>query len=63
MPKPIYMMEPTFQVVETMAPDLGDVSIGQKVRTIINFDVIEKTKSFTVLRIKSISVMPTRREF
>ena len=46
---PVY--EPTSRVHEVMFPTLGDRKVGQRVKVTITFQVIEKTKSYTVLRI------------
>lgn len=54
--------EPTFEVAENMAPDIVDSKIGQGLKMLVNYEVIEKTKSFVVLRINSLSLQPSRRK-
>lgn len=56
-------IDPNFEVSEEAFPDLGNKRLGQRLQAIVNYEVIEKTKSFTILRITSISLLPTRRRF
>lgn len=55
--------EPLVDISEEMMLGIGDKKIGQKLQAIIDFDVIEKTKTFTILRIKSVYLLPVRRRF
>jgi hypothetical protein len=55
--------EPKITITELSQPELSDKKIGQQVRTICNFEVVEKTKSFTTLRLTNIYVTPTKRTF
>jgi len=59
--RPTY--EPVFDISENMAPDIVGVKRGQEFQMIMNYEVIEKTKSFTMLRINSLSLNPSRRKF
>lgn len=56
-------IEPDFEVSEEQVPDIGNKRLGQKVDAILNYEVIEKTKSFTILRITWVSLLPSRRAF
>lgn len=60
--QPVYP-EPTFTISEHDIPEAGEKKIGQRVRTIINYEVIEKTKNYTILRISSIYLKPTARNY
>ena len=55
--------EPVFEVCEDINPELGNKKVGQRAQAILNYEVIEKTKSFTILRITGIYLVPTRRKF
>lgn len=52
---------PLFEVAEDFAPDLKNVDLNDKLRVILNYKVIEKTKSFVVLQITSIYMLPKNR--
>ena len=52
---------PTIELSEQEIPSLGDITEGQKVRMILNYKVIEKTKSFTILRITGAYLFPSAR--
>ena len=54
-------IEPTFTIHENDMPDLGNVKQGQRLKLFINFKVIEKTRSFTMLRMNSIQLLPARK--
>ena len=53
--------EPTLTLSETDLPSLGDITEGKKVRMILNYKVIEKTRSFTILRITGAMPFPSMR--
>lgn len=53
--------KPVFDVSELDFIGLGDKSMGQKFNAIINFKVIEITRSFIVIRITGIYVIENRR--
>lgn len=55
--------EPIFEITEEKVPELGDMKVGEKARAIINYKVVEKTKSFTVLGVKHVQLLPTKRSF
>lgn len=55
--------EPLFNISENIAPDIGDLKIGQRLQAIANYQVIEKTKSYTVLRINGFYLLSSRRKF
>ncbi len=60
---PVAEYSPTFDIAENAAPDIVGVKKGQRVQLIISYEVIEKTKSFTILRANTISLRPVRRKF
>ena len=53
--------EPTIELSEQDVPGLGDITEGQQTRMILNYKVIEKTKSFTILRITGTTLFPSAR--
>ena len=53
--------KPIFDVPETLSPDLGSKKVGQKIKAIVNFTVIEKTKSYIILRVSSFYLVPSKR--
>ena len=52
---------PDFRASEQDVPMIGDVKVGQNIRMILNYKVIEKTRSFTILRITSAYPFPSKR--
>lgn len=55
-------IEPKFEVVEQT--ELVDKKEGQRVKMLLNYTVVEKTKTFTVLRMDSLMFLPSsRRKF
>ena len=55
--------KPVFTVAEEFMPDVGDKEIGQRLQAILNFEVVEKTKNFTILKIRSTYLLPVKRKF
>lgn len=55
--------EPLFELPETMGTGIADKKIGEKIKAIVNYKVIEKTKNFTILKIQSFYTIPARRSF
>jgi hypothetical protein len=53
--------EPSFGIDERIAPGFVNLKQGQTIRAILSFKVIEKTKSFIILRIYSATAFPTKR--
>lgn len=62
-PSPVAEFSSTFDIAENVAPDIVGVKKGQKIQLIISFEVIEKTKSYTIIRANTISLRPSRRTF
>lgn len=52
----------TFDIAENVAPDIVGIKKGQRVKILMSYEVIEKTKNFTILRIGTISLQPSRRK-
>ena len=42
---------PTFDISENFSANMSDRRMGESVRVIINFEIVERTKSYTILRI------------
>jgi hypothetical protein len=55
--------QPVFDLNENQCLGLGDKKIGQRVQVIIDYQVIEKTKSYCVLRVNSSYLRPSMRAF
>lgn len=55
--------EPTFEVSEEFMPGLGDKKIGQKLQAILNYEVIEKTKSYLILKITGMYMVSAGRKY
>jgi len=55
--------EPVFGVSERIMPGVSNRKIGEKLKAIINYEVIEKTKSFTILRIHYAFLVPKKRSY
>jgi hypothetical protein len=43
--------------------DIVDKKIGQKLKVYVNFEVVEKTKNYTIVRINGMSMVKTKRTF
>ncbi len=53
--------DPVFGIKEEMMPNIGRVLHGEKVSGILSFEVIEKTKSYLILKIGSLHITQKRR--
>ena len=62
-PHPVSDFNPSFDIAENFMPDIGSIKNGQRTQLIVSYEVIEKTKSYTVLRANIISLKPSRRQF
>ncbi len=56
-------IEPLLDISEKSSPDISDVKIGQRVDAMVSYKVIEKTKSYTILRITGFYITNDRRVF
>jgi len=54
---------PIFDVPDVISTGLGETKMGDKIRLIANYKVIEKTKNYTILRITNIYNAPQARKF
>jgi len=54
-------IDPNFSINEQIATGFVDIKEGQTIRAILSYKVIEKTKSFVILRISSATAFPTKR--
>ena len=59
----IHTPEPEFTVSEMDMPDLNltNAKIGDKVDAFIGYQVIEKTRNFTIIKVISIQLLPKNR--
>ena len=57
------MYEPTFTIPESFAMNIGDKKVGEAIQAIMDCVVVEKTKSYKVLRIQYMHLLPSRRKF
>ena len=60
---PTIKFEPTFNIMESTTNGLGDKKLGQRIRAIIDYQVIEKTKTYTVLRVNGFFLKSSARAF
>lgn len=54
-------VEPTFNVSSVTMQGLDYAKVGKKYKVIIDYQVIEKTKSYTVLRVMYVHQIPGKR--
>ena len=59
--QPIY--KPTFDIPENMLFGIGERKIGDRVKFIIDYEAIEKTKSYIILRVNSAFLDTNKRKF
>lgn len=57
------LLLPRIRINEKDCPEVGDMKIGQKTRCILNYEVVEKTKSFAVIKVNHIYFTPTKRKY
>ncbi len=57
----IIQQDPMVYIPETICCELGTKRVGEKLKVMINYQVIEKTKHFTVLKIGHVQLKPTKR--
>ncbi len=55
--------ENEFEIPENRVAGISEKKIGERFRGIMNYQVIEKTKSFTMIKIKMLSIIQTKRTF
>lgn len=60
---PLIKYEPEFEIPENHCPGIADRKIGQRTQGVINYEVIERTKSYTILRIRSIILLSEARKY
>lgn len=56
-------IDPTFIISEKKYPLLANQTIGTRLKAIINYKVIEKTRSFTIIQINYIFSEQIERKF
>ena len=56
-----YNVEPSFYVSEKDNNTIAGKKVGEKTKVIIDFKVIEKTRSFTILKVNYVYVSPSIR--
>ena len=54
-------VEPVFKISESEFFGIGDKKLGQKFDAILSYRVVEKTKSYTVLKITYIQPVTSKR--
>jgi hypothetical protein len=54
---------PGFTVEESFALGLSEAEIDRSVKAVINYQVIERTKSYTVIRIHNMTINKSRRRY
>lgn len=66
MPIPSFIqleVEPTIRFTEKDLPLIADIKEGRQIKIIVNYHVIEKTKSFAVMRVGGMYAQKSRRKF
>jgi hypothetical protein len=43
--------------------EIGTKKIGERVKLIVNYEIVEKTKSYTILRVHGLTVVKTKRTY
>ena len=51
------------EIPQFMTAGMGDVKLGDRIQVIIGYEVIEKTKSYTVLKINTIYKLSSSRRY
>lgn len=55
--------KPEFEIKENYLPGIADKKVGQKVSMIVNWEILEKTKNYIILKVKCIFLIISRRSF
>ena len=58
-----YKYTPFLDIPDLVSTNMGDVKPGERLKVIINFVVMEKTKSFTTLRVNGVYRLTKGRAF
>lgn len=53
----------TFEIAENRVPGLSGKREGERFRALLNYQVVEKTKSYTMIKVKFLSIIQTKRSF
>lgn len=53
--------ENSFEISENRVNGLSEMDINDRFKAIINCDVVEKTKSYTIVRVKHMVIIKTKR--
>ena len=56
-------IEPTLRFTEKDLPEIADIKEGKQIKIIVNYHVIEKTKSFAIMRVGGMYTQKSRRKF
>ena len=59
----VSIYKPTFNIPENMLFGIGDRNVGDKVRFVVDYEVIEKTKSYVVCKVNSAFLDTNKRKF
>ena len=54
---------PTFEIPETMAPDIVGYKTGQRVKMLANVTIVERMKNYIVLQVNYISLEKSKRSY
>lgn len=55
--------ENEFDISENRVAGLSGKVVGERFRGLMNVETIEKTKSYTMVRVKFLTILPTKRAF
>ena len=56
-----YAYEPIFGAHDSIVPEFDDAKIGERFEAILNYEVIEKTKSYVILKVNYVHLKPKKR--
>jgi len=55
--------KPTFDIPENVCMGIGENKVGERIKLLVNFEVIEKTKSYIIIRTNGITLMKKKRTY
>ena len=55
--------EPIFEAPENFILDIGGKRVGERIKIIIDYEIVEKTKSYMILKVNNSYVLKTKRSF
>ncbi len=56
-------IEPMLEILETSCHGISEKKPGNRIQAVMDFEVVEKTKTYTVLRVKSVFLLNEARKY